>query len=629
MAASFSLGESLARDSGTFGQAVRPTVFLSKASATIAGHARPLAHHTIRRRFQHPKRRCLEDEYHSEEAAWLEDVQRQAIAVLQVAGEHQITEERLQRDIDALRRDLAEARWEATVRRGAETDTGLERRREFIEAEIEKLRCVPQDLASPRGAILETTCKEPFDGTVLFTRTSQGERVRTTQHAPPPRPQTPPASSDRVTSPHRRPQTLPLLPRRLEQPALKQRDGASQRGSGRAPVPSKPATARKIIVQPVPATDMSELQIEGTVVDARDRPKGAVLQDGTESAEEALAAAAADAAATAEPEFIALSLDEVLAKVPEARRDAAMHEAVWTLTSGFHTPMPLGRYGHPFRKGWLWGEIDPRRVFKACQSAEKGVQESAEYRRLAQEAVTLPFALRSMTQRIVVGWAHHEGVLPMEGWREEPDILFECRSNPDKVSFAVRRRNTVNRSKRLLYTEWDVVDLDCNLLLRLAKPENAPRKDRRNAPRWVTTVSEALGYGAQHRGDFVDVEEYGNGPQVYTGDSSPASVFLHLRRCGFALSRMTSESGRVEDSELGAYLARIDRLDAQRSTLVAKLRGSGPKLGKKAEWPYLSAHMTLEPIPPDRPIARTSTSLLRDHRYYFGKDGVLRFTEKY
>ncbi|EJD33291.1 hypothetical protein AURDEDRAFT_131766, partial [Auricularia subglabra TFB-10046 SS5] len=115
----------------------------------------------------------------------------------------------------------------------------------------------------------------------------------------------------------------------------------------------------------------------------------------------------------------------------------------------------------------------------------------------------------------------------------------------------------------------------------------------------------------EHASDFTEVGEYETGPRAYTGSGDPAELFLHLRRCGLALERMLSKSGKLEDSDLGAFLVRHRRITRQQHQLRLDLQTENPdqKVDLRMERAYLSAHTTVDALPPNRPIVRTFTPM--------------------
>ncbi|EJD34292.1 hypothetical protein AURDEDRAFT_131247 [Auricularia subglabra TFB-10046 SS5] len=191
-----------------------------------------------------------------------------------------------------------------------------------------------------------------------------------------------------------------------------------------------------------------------------------------------------------------------------------------------------------------------------------------------------------------------------------------------------QKKPAKKRKPTKIVTQWDLIDLDLNLQLRLAKPENPSREQRKDSP-WWGWVWEAVHYGARHTSDFADVGEYERGPRAYTGNGDPADLFLHLRRCGLALERMLSKTGNLEDSDLGAFLIRHRRITTQQQELRMELERehAGKKVDLRVERAYLSAHTTVDPLPPNRPVVRTFTAMQRGHRYYFGQDGLLRYSD--
>ncbi|EJD34195.1 hypothetical protein AURDEDRAFT_176750, partial [Auricularia subglabra TFB-10046 SS5] len=502
------------------------------------------------------KRHHWENNFDEDTRSWLDQLRHLATDALADSGKVQLEKEALEREVEFLREALAEERWNVRVLRGlAVEESGA--RWKYIEEEVRRLRHPPPRDDSKRYDMYgETDLSDASDSDDMFVRSDPGDgddddshraynerakehQERTHTQLPRSRAVSPPRWL--ASPPHVPP---PPAPRSSQHQASGRQDGNGQ--SSRAPTAAVPRRDQRI----EHAASMDEVEVEGAAIYASSGIDGPDLND--IDVEHALAAAEEDQRAAevhAASGLVERSLDAILASLPTADPNAALREAVWNFTQGHRTPMPLGRFGHPYRPGWRWGDIDPRRLFKDSISGSKLAKDSEEFRQLAREAVTLPFAARSVTQRVVVGWAHRDGVLPVDGWQREPDIMHEARSNPGKISSAVRRRNTVNPEKRIMYTEWDLVDLDCLLLMRMSRPPNVARQlrqtvkvgtdwhhqvwkalqygwgKRRNPPRWHTSDEED-----DVLADFPPVHEYENGPRPYNGDGTDEDIFLHLRR---------------------------------------------------------------------------------------------------
>ncbi|EJD33960.1 hypothetical protein AURDEDRAFT_176974 [Auricularia subglabra TFB-10046 SS5] len=606
------------------------------------------------------KRHHWENNFDEDTRSWLDQLRHLATDALADSGKVQLEKEALAREVDFLREALAEERWNVRVLRGLEVEESGARWK-YIEEEVRRLRHPPPRDDSKRYDMYgETDLSDASDSDDMFVRSDPGDgddndshraynerakehQGRTHTQLPHSRAVSPPRWL--ASPPHVPP---PPAPRSSQHHAYGRHDGNGQ--SSRAPTAAVPRRDQRI----EHAASMDEVEVEGAAIYASSGIDGPDLND--IDVEHALAAAEEDQRAAevhAAAGLVERSLDAILASLPAADPNAALREAVWNFTQGHRTPMPLGRFGHPYRPGWRWGDIDPRRLFKDSISGSKLAKDSEEFRLLAREAVTLPFAARSVTQRVVVGWAHRDGVLPVDGWQREPDIMHEARSNPGKISSAVRRRNTVNPEKRIMYTEWDLVDLDCLLLMRMSRPPNVARQLRQTVKvgtDWHHQVWKALQYGWGKRrnpprwhtsdededvlADFPPVHEYENGPRPYNGDGTDEDVFLHLRRCGFGLTRLvgTKDCHALEETEMGAYITRVHTYDSRRkglmNELAAKYACDAQDLDESVKSAYMAANMTFERIPEGRAIVRTCTKLARAHKYYFGQDGVLRYMVK-
>ncbi|EJD33554.1 hypothetical protein AURDEDRAFT_177368 [Auricularia subglabra TFB-10046 SS5] len=647
-----------------------PDLLSSLREGPIRKRKRASVDHAARERSS--KRPRWEDEFDSETRVWFDRIRCQATGVLKLNGSLQLEKESILRDNERLRSWLAEERWDNRVLRGVATDESGARW-DFVTEEIRRLQGSPRDDSKRIDMYGDTDLSDASNTDDMYVRSEVDEgdeyvhdsnlgygewkrkdegrqrgdasRSRPQPRADPPRSRPQP----RATSPPRQGQSRAASPQRRPSPSTPRtvlakgtrttNDARTRRGA-----PQPPSAPAHTSIEH--AASMDELVVEGFTIDVTDADAPDIHDA---DAEHALAAAEQDQRATA-TNFIARSLDTILDTLPNANLRARMRETLWDFTSGYQLPMPLGRYGHPHLKNWAWGEIDPRRIFKDSHSGAKLAKDSEEFRRLAREAVSLPFAGRSVTQRVVVGWAHRDGILPLPGWRAEPDIMHEARTNPTKVTTAVRRQNCVNRDKCLMYTDWDLVDIECMLLIRMSRPENVARALRQTVQvgnEWKDKVWDALVYGWGKRkrawgndnedsvyADFEPVQEYENGPQAYSGDGSAPSVFAHLRRCGFGLTRLVGvkDCTRLEDSALGAYMQRLRKHDERRQELVNELASKyecdAKDLDRNVKNAYLSANVEFERIPEGRAIVRTCTKLARAHRYLFGQDGVLRYLEK-
>ncbi|EJD35682.1 hypothetical protein AURDEDRAFT_175260 [Auricularia subglabra TFB-10046 SS5] len=641
------------------------------------------------------KRPRWEDVLDTDTLVWVEGLRQMASDVLQRNGTLQLKTEGLLREIERLYEIVAEERWRIRLLEGLESDD-LNAKNKFLSDEIHRLRHpAPRDESKRLDMYGDTDLSDADDSDDMNVRSELDEDEEYTygngehlgyeawnrrnnernRRAGPSRSRVSPRAGASAPS---RPQSRTASPSmwlhsplRAPSPggrtsrAPASRVGATPTASSSQREHGSRAYHGSVLGTPtaaVPRKDqriehaasMDEVEVVGTTINVSDDFAAPDLNDA--DTDHALAAAEHDQQAAdsrAGNDLETLSLDEILTVVPRANPRVALREAVWNFMDGFRTPMPLGRYGHPYRQNWAWGSIDPRRIFKETSNGSKLPKSSSEFRQLAREAVMLPFAGRSLTQRVVVGWAHRDGILPMKGWYTEPDVVHEARSNPAKITSAVRRRNTVNRKKCILYTEWDLVDLDCNILMRMSRPRQPVRELKvQSGKDWNKIVWKALEYGWAKRrvataisdredddegevfAGFDAVHEYDHGPQPYDGDGSAEDVFLHLRRCGFGLTRLVGKRhcARLKEAEMGAYLTRLNTLEQRRQALVDELcakSNCGPQdLDIDVKKSFLSANVEYEDIPEGRSILCTCTKLARAHKYYFGNDGVLRYMEK-
>ncbi|EJD38762.1 hypothetical protein AURDEDRAFT_172253 [Auricularia subglabra TFB-10046 SS5] len=629
------------------------------------GPARKRKRGSSRSRSRSPKRGRWEDSLDFETHDWVEEMRLQATNLFMDNGAKEGKIRMLEDKVAYLYRLLAETRWELAENTG---QTGGKNRFDFVEDEIDMMKNPPA-LAERIDDGLEDIYSE-VDSEVEKRQTKAHRKAKQKEinakdreaaaNAPPiPYPTAPTfdspvdswpglddADNSRVYGSHHTAQaTGAASPRGLQhnrtssarasstlctnanvsgasrpapddaaqnRPCHGVRADGGQRGYKKTTQEAEPKPAKKR-KQNKAAQSLRDVHIEGMFVPSMSGVEGMSSSDDEIGyAVYAVNAAEEDERAVQRPGFIALSLDEVLEKLPKPRERSLLRlrEDLWQLTEGGCVPLPLGKFGQPFIKGWRWGEIQPRRVFKDSYTGEKLARDGGDFRRLAHEAVRLPFSCRSVTQRVVVAWAHRDGILPLPGWRSEPDVLHECRSNPDHVNYTVRQQNTVSDFPPRIMTQWDLIDPDLNLQLRLAKPENPSRKQCKDSP-WWGWVWDAVHYGAQHMNDFADVGEYEKGPRAYTGNGDAAELFLHLHRCSLALERMVSKTGNLEDSDLGAFLVRHRRITHQQHELWLELEKESiaVKVDLRTERAYLSAHTTVDPVPPNRPIVRTFTAM--------------------
>ncbi|KZV88530.1 hypothetical protein EXIGLDRAFT_696627 [Exidia glandulosa HHB12029] len=259
----------------------------------------------------------------------------------------------------------------------------------------------------------------------------------------------------------------------------------------------------------------------------------------------------------------------VLRTLAEVRLRAPSYEELWHETNGLQLPMPLGKYGQPHLPGWLWGDIHPSEIFKKSPSTGRIDTSSEKFRRLAGEAEMLPFAARSAAQRAALSIAIQAGVPPIEGRKEhEPDVAWDCRTNPYGVPLAVRRVNRVARGKSFVYTDWDAIDFDNWLMHRVSRPKYK-RDESGGEADWINAVMHTLAWAQEQHATNpwpASLAPYKNGPSAYQGAFGPGKekrVFNHLRQCGFALERLITTPERAaeiyrEERENYAYWEEFD-----------------------------------------------------------------------
>lgn len=283
-----------------------------------------------------------------------------------------------------------------------------------------------------------------------------------------------------------------------------------------------------------------------------------------------------------------------------------MYELVWNVTKAYTLPMPLGKFGHPFREGWLWGSVDPRHLLKRPDIGKGVMQSDPEFKQLALEAATLPFAARSTTQRLFVSWALRDKVLPLPEHKGEPDVMFECRRNPQRVAAAVRRGTTSNPEKGILYTEFDAIDLEHSILFRMSRQKD----DYYATVSWSALVLKALERPEKELLRFKDVTPYENGPRSFGGfeRDDADDVFEHLRKCGLSWERLVGPN-----ADFLHFARRTVKYDEQRKKLHAEYEGKVKRRdaaeGQQAMRDWVDARMEYDAMLPKRPTVRFTIGL--------------------
>ncbi|KZV78875.1 hypothetical protein EXIGLDRAFT_708213 [Exidia glandulosa HHB12029] len=347
--------------------------------------------------------------------------------------------------------------------------------------------------------------------------------------------------------------------------------------------------------------------------------------------------AAADEDAKArhlQPLFEVTSLEGVLANVDNVDWRKAPWARLWNWTTLTKLPLPLGRYGHPYLTGWLWGEIDPKRVFEDTRTGKKFVENGPEFTRLAEEASELPFGSRSQTQRQVVSWALRANILPKQGREKEPDVVFECRRNPHRVSSAIRRKQFRAREvKNALYTEWDVDDIECSIFYRMTKPKPTKEDDDWGKP-WVEAIVDALALARDNLEVWEEdrtqhpiwVEEFEGGPRRYEGDvHNTYDILLHLRKCGVAWDRLMGPHDTFAQY-IYCMVAHSDRRRELESEFDADVKAQlehTQVVTQEYRRRWVDSRLKYEAPEKDRAVFRTKFILKTKAQYVVGADGYM------
>ncbi|EJD44595.1 hypothetical protein AURDEDRAFT_166380 [Auricularia subglabra TFB-10046 SS5] len=300
-----------------------------------------------------------------------------------------------------------------------------------------------------------------------------------------------------------------------------------------------------------------------------------------------------------------VSLEDV---VPRPDFELPRHY-IWTIQS-LGLPIPLGKFGQPFLKGWAWENFNPLRLWQSVGTETRVVRGDELWIRLAREAIRLPFEYRSHAQRIVVSEAHRvqpagwvTKVLPREGEVAEVDVWHLCVNNALYMPLAVRRQYTYCARSDTLYREWDAADLGIYVVMRSCGPEGETKKEKREkkekhrreggtgvekslVAQWTVLVRNAVMWAAER------------------WDGSEESIFEHLLTCGFARDRML-RGGDVHD-----YVLRMKELDeklvATKDVVEAERERRGDSVDPKGVMARAKCLMELacERVPAGRPIVR-------------------------
>ncbi|KZW00062.1 hypothetical protein EXIGLDRAFT_762156 [Exidia glandulosa HHB12029] len=299
-------------------------------------------------------------------------------------------------------------------------------------------------------------------------------------------------------------------------------------------------------------------------------------------------------------------------------------------------PLPKGRYNQVFCKGWAWEDFDPRRLWVDRPSGPKVNRDSQFFGDLAREAAQLPFVFRSLSQRLVasMGIAHKH--LPVEGYGKEPDIVTQCRCNPDRVPPEIRRRYTVDKSTKQIFLEWSAWDIDCHIFLSASRPAGTTSKSRakrtdadfKPTKPWPLMVWEAMKYVREFPYLIEhDTDEGYKYPKPYQGDGHPLDVFRHLRKCGVHPRRMLYEQGDFFD-----YVWRRNDAHDEMQKLLGQLDAALAKEDKsvsqdlKRAW--VASRMQYEDVSEGEPVMRVKMVWAKLGRIWCDGDGNIIYTAK-
>lgn len=290
-------------------------------------------------------------------------------------------------------------------------------------------------------------------------------------------------------------------------------------------------------------------------------------------------------------------------------------------TRGYRTPLPLGKFGQPFFAGWQWEVVNPRRLFRSTSSGLQYTVSDQIFQSLAHEAYTLPFACRSRIQRFVVAWALRNRILPIPSWQSEPDVLLECKFNPGRLPLAIRRSHSSNKVTKKLYTEWDILDLDCYIVYRMSRPSKRQRDGGLN---WPQVIQQALVHARDFQLELPQEESvFCNGPRQYEGSGEPLHVLQHLRSSGVSAERLLDP-----DSDFVTFMMRMKEYDDRRCSLDLEydelMRRGGQQVRQDPRRTWVDAQIHIERVPEGHPVLRVAAVLQDGDRIAVGEDGIVR-----
>ncbi|KZV89778.1 hypothetical protein EXIGLDRAFT_721081 [Exidia glandulosa HHB12029] len=295
---------------------------------------------------------------------------------------------------------------------------------------------------------------------------------------------------------------------------------------------------------------------------------------------------------------------------------------------GAALPVPLGKEGHPFYKGWAWERFRTHRLVKEkCADPRDYVSPNHPlFKKLAIEASELEFMHRSATQRDVVSIALQVPALKASLFSTvpEPDVLEMCKTNATLLPAAVRRQYFEDVAGDAVYTEFCVHDLTLYILLHCAGPADAKRDDRRRwyqlLDRFVLEWLSIPGRGAEKADPLQDYEDcyFKNGPEPFPSDLLAKDFFgndesevmtalwRHLLRCGLLTEHMRNTAAGAGLLFLYMWRSReaLDVLTRHRTDFKARC----PDGNQKLERLYTSVRGLWFPIPALLPRLRIPLS---------------------
>ncbi|EJD51581.1 hypothetical protein AURDEDRAFT_120877 [Auricularia subglabra TFB-10046 SS5] len=283
--------------------------------------------------------------------------------------------------------------------------------------------------------------------------------------------------------------------------------------------------------------------------------------------------------------------------------------------NGTWLPAPVGRFGQPFWKGSCWEHFDPRRLFDE-KRIDYVAPNSKEFLELARDASMISFALRSATQRQVVSLALQRGADGINS--TEPDMVTICRTNPARLSAAIRRHYRRGRTGALFYTEYDAADIGNHIILAMSGPQKTqdgvPRRDYHDQKRawlqqlehcvldWAPLAAQELGEPSEFA---VEIRPWPTGVDLVNGRIGGHELYVmiwnHLTTNGIPCHSLLL-GGNCYD-----YILRGRAMEHERrrlSEIYDEQLGHGHQGNQDDKRRWIADRLPYEPVPSGLPVLR-------------------------